>query len=68
MSELDTVPPVKSKNDDEISLLDLFAIIWNRKLFVIIFDYFADVSFTRNFNKAPEKLSSNSMKQNSYDD
>ena len=37
MSELDTVPPVKSKNDDEISLLDLFAIIWNRKLFVIIF-------------------------------
>ncbi|HPX27687.1 MAG TPA: Wzz/FepE/Etk N-terminal domain-containing protein, partial [Treponemataceae bacterium] len=37
MSELNTVPPSDCNNDDEISLLDLFAIIWKRKLFIIIF-------------------------------
>ncbi len=37
MSELESVQRRDCDRDDEISLIDLFAIIWKRKVFVVIF-------------------------------
>ncbi len=37
MSEISTVQSSDCNKDDEISLIDLFAIIWKRKVFIIIF-------------------------------
>lgn len=46
MSELDNVQKVNPNQDDEISLIDLFAIIWKRKTFVIFFSIICAVGVT----------------------
>lgn len=44
MSEPNTIQQPQIDNNDEISLIDLFAIIWKRKLFVVLFTIFAAVA------------------------